>query len=78
MDKYTIFKKLQTEDAVYIYDEYEDCVMKMFVSDDGETVKGMLKRKGKEPYFVDITAPSIFDIMNESDEITKEEYEQYK
>lgn len=78
MDKYTIFKKLQEEDAFYIYDEYEDCVMKLFVGDDGETVKGMLKRKGKEPYLVDITAPSIFDIMNESDEITKEEYEQYK
>lgn len=78
MDKYTIFKKLQTEDAVYINDENENCVLKFFVGSDGETVKGMLKPKGKDPYLVDITAPSIFDIMCESNEITKEEYEQYE
>ncbi len=77
MDKYIIFKKLQSVDAVYLYDEYENCAMKLFVGDDGETVKALLKKKGKEAYLVDITAPSIFDIMCESDETTKEFYERY-
>lgn len=77
MDKYIIFKKLQTEDAVYIYDEYENCAMKLFLDNDGETVRGILKRKGKEPYRVDITAPSIFDIMCESNETTMEFYTKY-
>lgn len=77
MDKAEIFYKLEKTDAVYLYDDCEDCVMKLFVGDDGETVKGMLKRKGEEPYIVDITSPSIFDIMCESDETTEVFYKKY-
>lgn len=77
MDIGIIFDKLQTQEAVYLYDEYENCVMKVFVGDDGETVKALFKWKGKEPGNVDITSPAIFDIMNESDETTQEFYEEY-
>lgn len=77
MDKAEIFYKLRKNDAVYLYDDYENCVMKLFVGTDGETVQAMLKRKGKEPYVVDITAPSIFEIMNESDETTEAFYKKF-
>ena len=42
-----------------------------------ETVQAMFKNKGEEPYLVNITSPSIFDITQESEETTEEFYENY-
>lgn len=77
MDKGSIFEKLKTCEAVFLHDEYENCVMKVFVGDDGETVEALFKWKGEEPGKVNITSPAIFDIMSESRETTEDFYEQY-
>lgn len=75
MDKFEIFKKVGEGKDVYLKDEQENCMMKCFV--DGERVGAYLKRKGKRPYRVDIRDEDIFDIMNESDESTKEVYDAF-
>lgn len=73
-----IFKKLlNSAKCVYLYDKDEECVLKYFVGEDGETVQAMFKKKGEEPYLVNITSPSIFDITLESEETTEEFYENY-
>lgn len=78
MDGSKIFKKLlNSTKYVYLYDKEEECVLKYFVGSDGETVQAMFKERGKEPYLVDITSPSIFDITQESEETTVEFYENY-
>ena len=47
MDGGVIFKKLRDSvENVYLYDKYEECVLKYFVGKDGETVQAMLKKKG--------------------------------
>lgn len=78
MDKSKIFEKLlNSAKCVYLYDKYEECVLKYFVGNDGETVQAMFKRKGEDPYLVNITSTSIFDITLESEETTKEFYDNY-
>lgn len=78
MDGSIIFKKLRdTTECVYLYDKDEECVLKYFVGEDGETVQAMFKRKGQEPYLVDITSPSIFDISQEAEETTRSFYDCY-
>lgn len=78
MDGSKIFKKLaNSAKYVYLYDKDEKCVLKYFVGEDGETVQAMFKEKGQEPYLVNITSPSIFDITQESEETTKEFYEDF-
>lgn len=78
MDGSKIFKKLQdSAKYVFLYDKDEKCVLKYFVVEDGETVQAMFKNKGEEPYLVNITSPSIFDITQESEETTEEFYENY-
>lgn len=74
MDKAKIFRKV-VETPVYLIDEWENRVMKVFT--EGEKVCAFMKRKGGEPYKVDITNAFVFEVMNESDETTKEVYEQY-
>lgn len=75
MDKFKIFKKVGEGKEVYLKDEQENCMMKFFV--DEERVGAYLKRQGKSPYRVDIRNEVIFDIMNESDESTKEVYDAF-
>lgn len=62
---------------VYLYDKEEECVLKYFIGKDGETVQAMFKKKGEEPYLVNITSPDIFAITQEADETTKDFYENY-
>lgn len=78
MDGSKIFKELRdSAKYVFLYDKDEECVLKYFVGEDGETVQAMFKKKGEEPYLVNITSPSIFDITLESEETTKEFYENF-
>lgn len=78
MDGSKIFKKLRdSAKYVFLYDKDEKCVLKYFVVEDGETVQAMFKNKGEEPYLVNITSPSIFDITQESEETTEEFYENF-
>lgn len=78
MDGSKIFKKLRdSAKYVYLYDKDEECVLKYFAGPDGETVQAMFKKKGEEPYLVDIKSPSVFDITLEAEETTVEFYENY-
>lgn len=51
-------------------------MLKYFVGPDGETVQAMFKKKGEEPYWVNITSPSIF-AMTLEEETTEEFYDNY-
>jgi len=78
MDGSVIFKKLRDSvENVYLFDKYEECVLKYFVGKDGKTVQAMLKKKGQEPYLVNITSSSIFNISQEAEETTKAFYDSY-
>ena len=78
MDGSVIFKKLRDSvENVYLYDKYEECVLKYFVGKDGETVLAMLNKKGQDPYLVNIKSSSIFNISQEAEETTKAFYDSY-
>lgn len=78
MDGSVIFKKLRDSvENVYLYDKYEECVLKYFVGKDGETVQAMLKKKGQDPYLVNIKSSSIFNISQEAEKTTKAFYDSY-
>ena len=78
MDGSVIFKKLRDSvENVYLYDKYEECVLKYFVGKDGKTVQAMLKKKGQDPYLVNIKSSSIFNISQEAEETTKAFYDSY-
>lgn len=78
MDGSVIFKKLRDSvENVFLYDKYEECVLKYFVGKDGKTVQAMLKKKGQDPYLVNIKSSSIFNISQEAEETTKAFYDSY-
>lgn len=78
MDGSVIFKKLRDSvENVFLYDKYEECVLKYFVGKDGKTVQAMLKKKGQDPYLVNIKSSSIFNISQEAEKTTKAFYDSY-
>lgn len=64
--------KLQNQQPVYIFDSYEDAVVRLIPSDNG--IKVFLKRKNSIEKVMDSTDNIIADILLSGDEISESEY----
>lgn len=68
-------QKLNKNKIVYIKDDYEEMAIRI-VSDKGN-IYVFAKFKGKAEYSIDQSAKLVFEIEQNGDEISKNEYENY-
>lgn len=73
MNELEIWKNLPKKGQMYIYDEYEDLAIRLYIT------KGVImcnfKRKGRREYLGDFTAAFIRESIHYGKEITKEDYD---
>lgn len=73
MNELEIWKELPTKGQMYIYDDYEDLAIRLYIT------KGVImcnsKRKGKTEKLGDFTSAFIRESICYGKEITKEEYD---
>lgn len=75
MDSSEVFKKVGQNGEVYLHDKQESCVLKCF--NDKGIVGVMYKKKGGKAYRVDVKDAEIYDIMQESEEVSKDFYDKF-
>lgn len=75
MNELEIWKKLPTKGQMYIYDDYEDLAIRLYIT------KGVImcnsKRKGKTEKLGDFISAFIRESICYGKEITKEEYDKF-
>lgn len=72
MNQDTLRTKLQNKQPVYIFDDYEDAVVRLIPSDNG--IKVFLKRKNSIEKKMDSNDEIIADILLSGNEISESEY----
>ncbi|GAB6983380.1 hypothetical protein [Prevotella dentasini] len=75
MDVVKLCSKLE-KGAVYLKDDYEDIVLRVVVI--GKSTHCFIKRRGRTEVEVDSTDKDIFESKMYGDEISKEEYEEFR
>ncbi len=73
MNELEIWKKLPTKVQMYIYDDFEELAIRLFVTK--EVIMCNFKRKGKREKLGDFTSAFIRESICNGKEITKEEYD---
>lgn len=74
MDIVKLCDKLR-KGAVYLYDDYEDIVLKMVVIN--HSTHCFIKRRARQEVEVDSTDKDIFESKMHGKEISKEEYDKF-
>lgn len=73
MNELDIWKKMPQKGYMYVYDEFEELAIKLYI------IKGTImcnfKRKGKEEKLGDFTSAFIRESICYGKEITKDEYD---
>ena len=75
MDLVNLCDKLK-KGTVYLKDDYEDIVLRMEVIDD--SINCFIKRRGRKKTEVDSREKDIFESKMNGNEISKEEYDEFR
>ena len=73
MKELDIWKNLPKKGHMYIYDDYEELAINLYIIDG--VIMCNFKRKGRREYLGDFTAAFIRESIRYGKEITKEEYD---
>jgi hypothetical protein len=77
MDYRSFIKKLENDGIVYIYDDYEDAIVKLVSSKVAGNTQAWIKRKGREEREIPQSEPIVLDIMMGGKEVNKNFYDNY-
>ena len=75
MDLVNLYSKLK-KGTVYLKDDYEDIVLRMEVF--GNSTHCFVKRRGRKEVEVDSKEKDIFESKMNGNEISKEEYDEFR
>lgn len=75
MDLVNLCSKLK-KGTVYLKDEYEDIVLRMEVIDN--SIHCFIKRRGRKEVEVDSKEKDVFESKMNGNEISKEEYDEFR
>ena len=77
MDYRSFIKKLENDGIVYIYDDYEDAIVKFVSSKVAGNTQAWIKRKGREEREIPQSEPIVLDIMMGGKAVNKNFYDNY-
>ncbi len=77
MDYRTFIKRIENDGIAYIYDDYEDAIIKFVSSKVAEHTRTWIKRKGRKEREIPQSAPIVLDILMGGEEVDKKFYDNY-
>lgn len=77
MDYRSFVKRLENDGIVYIYDDYEDAIVKFVSSKSAGRMQTWIKRKGRQEREIPQSEPIVLDILMGGKEVNKKFYDDY-
>ena len=70
-------KRLAKGDVVYLYDDYEDAIVKFIFNKSDNRTQTWIKRKGRQEREIPQSEPIVLDILMGGKEVNKKFYDDY-
>lgn len=77
MDYRSFVKRLENDGIVYIYDDYEDAIVKFMFNKSDNRTQTWIKRKGRQEREIPQSEPIVLDILMGGKEVNKKFYDDY-
>ena len=77
MDNSVLAKRLAKGDVVYLYDDYEDAIVKFMFNKSDNRTQTWIKRKGRQEREIPKSEPIVLDILMGGKEVNKKFYDDY-
>ena len=77
MENSLLAKRLAKGDVVYLYDDYEDAIVKFMFNKSDNRTQTWIKRKGREEREIPQSEPIVLDILMGGEEVDKKFYNNY-
>lgn len=77
MDNSVLAKRLAKGDVVYLYDDYEDAIVKFMFNKSDNRTQTWIKRKGRQEREIPQSEPIVLDILMGGKEVNKKFYDDY-
>ena len=77
MENSILANKLLKGDIVYLYDDYEDAIVKFMFSKEKNSTRTWIKRKGRKEIEIPQSESIVLDILMGGKEVNKKFYDNY-
>jgi hypothetical protein len=77
MNNSVLAKRLAKGDVVYLYDDYEDAIVKFMFNKSDNRTQTWIKRKGRQEREIPQSEPIVLDILMGGKEVNKKFYDDY-
>lgn len=77
MENSLLAKRLVKGEVVYLYDEYEDAIIKFAFNKTANCTQTWIKRKGRKEREIPQSEPIVLDILMGGKEVNEEFYSSY-
>ena len=77
MDNNVLAKRLAKGDVVYLYDDYEDAIIKYMFNKSDNRTQTWIKRKGRKEKEIPQSEAIVLDILMGGKEVNKKFYDNY-
>ena len=77
MDNSVLAKRLAKGDVVYLYDDYEDAIIKYMFNKSDNRTQTWIKRKGRKEKEIPQSEAIVLDILMGGKEVNKKFYDNY-
>lgn len=77
MENSLLAERLRNGEIVYLYDEYEDAIVKLAFDNKENITEAWIKRKDKKEKKIPQSEPIVLDIIMGGIEVSKDYYDNY-